>query len=397
MNRITASPALSHLVVLDLTRVRAGPTCCRILADFGADVIKIEAPDGVDPNEGMSGQRHGYDMQNLHRNKRSLTLNLKKDQGRAAFLRMVARADVVVENYRPDVKTRLGLDYEALAAVNPRIILASVSGFGQDGPYATDAGFDQIAQGMGGLMWITGEPGSGPMRAGAAIADTSAGIYAAVGILIALNERERSGRGQWVHTSLLQAQIAMCDFQAARYLVDHAVPPQAGNDHPYATPMGVFATADGYINIGVGGDGQWRAFCAAIGRPELSDHMDFATMAARYSNRPGLRALLEPIFKNTSTAEWIKRLKANSVPAGPIYKMDQVFADPQVRHLGIAETVNHPERGDIQLVGQPVTLSRTPAKIVSAIPEKGAHSEQVLAEFGFNASEITSLKSSEII
>src|ERR1700693_158857 len=224
-----ASSALANLRVLDLSRVRAGPTCCRILADFGADVIKIEAPPGVDPNEGMSGARDGYDMLNLHRNKRSLTLNLKENEGREIFLRLAKSADVVVENFRPDVKERLGIGYETLRAANPRIILASISGFGQTGPYRLRAGFDQIAQGMGGLMWVTGFPGEGPMRAGIAVADSSAGIYAATGILIALAERERSGLGQWVQTSLLQAQIAMMDFQAASYLVDGKVPEQAGN------------------------------------------------------------------------------------------------------------------------------------------------------------------------
>ncbi len=397
MSRITASPALSNLVVLDVTRVRAGPTCCRVLADFGADVIKIEAPDGVDPNEGMSGPRHGYDMQNLHRNKRSLTLNLKEPAGLAAFLRMVERADIVVENYRPDVKNRLGINYAALAAVNPRIILGSVSGFGQDGPLANDAGFDQVAQGMGGLMWITGEPGTGPMRAGAAIADTSAGLYAAIGILVALAERERSGRGQWVQTSLLQAQIAVCDFQAARYLVDGVVPQQAGNDHPYATPMGVLPTADGFINIGVGGEGQWQAFCKAVGLPALANHPDYATMALRFEHRPQLRAVLEPLFKTKTSEAWRRELTAAGVPAGPIHKMDEVFADPQVQHLQITETVHHPVRGDVTLVGQPVVLSRTPAKVVAAIPEKGAHSDEILAEFGFTAAEINALKSAKVV
>src|SRR6186713_628130 len=252
------SKALAHIRVLDVSRVRAGPTCCRILGDFGADVIKIEAPPGVDPNEGISGARHGYDMINLHRNKRSISLNLKEDDGRAVFMRMLKAADIVVENYRPDVKDRLGIGYEALKAVNPRIILASISGFGQTGPYKTRAGFDQIAQGMGGSMGVTGEPGTPPMRAGIAVADSSAGVFAATGILIALAERERSGLGQWVHTSLLQAQISLMDFQAARYLVDGTVPQQAGNDHPTTTPMGVVTTADGFINIGVGGDGHWR-------------------------------------------------------------------------------------------------------------------------------------------
>ena len=316
MTRPIASPALSHLRVLDLTRVRAGPTCCRILADFGADVIKIEAPPGVDPNEGISGARHGYDMINLHRNKRSMTLNLKESEGRAAFMRLAKTADIVVENFRPDVKDRLGLGYEALKAVNPRIILASISGFGQSGPYKTRAGFDQIAQGMGGLMGVTGEPGTPPMRAGIAVANSSAGVFAATGILIALAERERSGLGQWVETSLLQAQIAMMDFQAARYLVEGVVPPQAGNDHPTSTPMGVVATADGFINIGVGGDGQWRAFCEVIGRPDLGNHPDYAKGASRTRHRPQIKALLGPIFATRTSADWLTRARGQRRAGG---------------------------------------------------------------------------------
>ena len=389
--------ALDHLVVLDLTRVRAGPTCCRVLADFGADVIKIEAPDGVDPNEGMSGPRLGYDMQNLHRNKRSMTLNLKVPEGRAVFLKLVETADVVVENYRPDVKDRLGIDYETLRKVNPRVILASVSGFGQEGPYRMRAGFDQIAQGMGGLMWITGQPGQGPMRAGAAVADTTAGLYAAIGVLVALAEREKSGEGQWVHTSLLQAQIALCDFQAARYLVDKVVPPQAGNDHPYSTPMGVLETADGFINIGVGGEGQWVKFCTAIGHPDLANHPDFAKQDNRFANRPQLASVLAPIMKTKPSAEWLAIFEEHHVPAGPIYRMDEVFADPQVRHLGIAETVEHPERGLIELVGQPVTLTRTPAAITVPLPDKGAHTAEVLSGAGFSADEIEHFRKAGVI
>jgi crotonobetainyl-CoA:carnitine CoA-transferase CaiB-like acyl-CoA transferase len=380
------------LRVLDLTRVRAGPTCCRVLADFGADVIKIEAPDGVDANEGMSGPRLGYDMQNLHRNKRSMTLNLKKPEGLAAFMRLVAKADVVAENFRPDVKDRLGIAYENLKAVNPGIILASISGFGQDGPYRTRPGFDQIAQGMGGLMWVTGMPGQGPLRAGIAVADSAAGIYAATGILIALAERERSGIGQWVHTSLLEAQIALCDFQAAKYLVDRAVPPQAGNDHPYCTPMGVVKTKDGYINIGVGGDGQWRSLCKALGMEGLGNHPDYATMEARFRNRPQLMQILGPIFEAGTSADMLTKLEAHHVPAGPIYRMDEVFADPQVRHLGIAQTVHHPGLGDIELVGEPVTLSRTPALISTPLPGKGEHTDEVLGAYGFSAEEISHLR-----
>lgn len=396
-SRSVASSALSHLRVLDLTRVRAGPTCCRVLADFGADVIKIEAPPGVDPNEGMSGPRHGYDMQNLHRNKRSLTLNLKQPEGRAVFMKLVETADIVVENYRPDVKERLGIGYEALKAVNKRIILASVSGFGQSGPYAKRAGFDQIAQGMSGLMWLTGLPGQGPVRAGIAVADSAAGLYAATGILVALAERDRSGEGQWVQTSLLEAQIAMNDFQAARYLVDGVVPQQAGNDHPYSTPMGVLPTKDGFINIGVGGEGQWRAFCRVIGQPELADHPDYATMDLRLEHRPALRDLIEPIFREKTSEEWLTALEEEGVPAGPIYRMNEVFEDPQVRHLGLAVPVTHPVRGEIKILNQPVTLSRTPASVVSPIPEPGQHSEDILKEAGFSEAEITRLRESKVV
>ncbi|MEP7030515.1 MAG: CaiB/BaiF CoA-transferase family protein [Pseudolabrys sp.] len=389
--------ALSQLRVLDLTRARAGPTCCRILADFGADVLKIDAPPGVDPNEGMSGARDGYDMLNLHRNKRSLTLNLKETEGRAIFLRLAKRADVVVENFRPDVKERLGIGYETLRGVNPRIILASISGFGQTGPYRLRAGFDQIAQGMGGLMWVTGFAGEGPMRAGIAVADSSAGVYAATGILIALAERDRSGLGQWVQTSLLQAQIAMMDFQAARYLVDGDVPAQAGNEHPYSTPMGVMKTADGYINIGVGGDGQWRALCEALARPDLAADADYATLADRYRNRSKLMTLLDAIFLTSSSGEWLDKLEAVGVPAGPIYKMDQVFADPQVQHLGIAVPCHHDRRGDIAVVGQPFDLSRTPASIATMTPEAGEHTEQILRDLDYSDADIRRLRDAKIV
>jgi crotonobetainyl-CoA:carnitine CoA-transferase CaiB-like acyl-CoA transferase len=397
MTRPRPSSALEHLRVLDLTRVRAGPTCCRILADFGADVIKIEAPPGVDPNENMSGARHGYDNQNLHRNKRSLTLNLKEPEGRRVFMKLVETADVVVENYRPDVKDRLGIAYEDLKAVNPRIILASISGFGQSGPYRGRAGFDQIAQGMGGLMWLTGLPGQGPVRAGVAVADSTAGVYAATGILVALAERERSGEGQWVHTSLLQAQIALNDFQCARYLVDGVVPEQAGNDHPYSTPMGVVRTSDGFINIGVGGEGQWRAFCRAIERQDLFGHPDYATQEVRLRNRPNLKAELEAVFVQRTSGDWLARLEEAGVPAGPIYRMDEVFADPQVEHLGMAAPVTHPERGEIRVVAQPVTLSRTPPAVVAAVPDPGAHTREVLAEAGFDEAEIDRLKATGIV
>jgi crotonobetainyl-CoA:carnitine CoA-transferase CaiB-like acyl-CoA transferase len=397
MTRPVPSSALSNLRVLDLTRVRAGPTCCRIFADFGADVIKIEAPAGVDPNEGMSGARSGSDMQNLHRNKRSMTLNLKSPKGLAVFKKMVATADVVVENFRPDVKARLGIGYDDLKAINPRIILASISGFGETGPYRERAGFDQIAQGMGGLMWVTGLPEQGPVRAGIAVADSSAGLYAAIGILIALGERDRSGEGQWVRSSLLQAQIAMMDFQAARYLIDGVVPPQAGNDHPYTTPMGVVRTLDGFINIGVGGQGQWTAFCRAIDGAELANHPDFATQEKRFRNRSALNEKLAAIFITRSSQDWLQILEDAGVPAGPIYKMDEVFADPQVRHLGIAVPVATEGKGEMTLVAQPIDMSRTPPAILSLLPEAGANNDEILKELGFDQAEIESLREDKVL
>jgi len=397
MSAPQASSALSQLRVLDLTRVRAGPHCCRVLADFGADVIKIDAPEGLDPNANVSGSRHGYDMLNLHRNKRSITLNLKHPEGRALFLDLVRQADVVVENFRPNVKTRLGIDYEAIRAVNPRTILASISGFGQSGPYKNKAGFDQIAQGMGGLMSVTGFPDAAPTRAGTAVADLSAGLYAATGILIALHERAVSGLGQWVQTSLLQAQIALMDFQAARYLLDGEVPGQAGNDHPTVTPMGVVATSDGHINLGVGGDGHWRALCAALDQPEWAENPDFARMEDRTARRDEVWSLLRPIFATRTSAEWIAILDEHDVPAGPIYRMNEVFDDPQVQHLAMAQTVRHRVRGDIRLVAQPFDLSRTPASLATAAPDAGEHTDEVLSEFGITAERIAALRASGAI
>jgi len=392
MPRPTPSTALDTLRVLDLTRVRAGPTCARIFADFGADVIKIETPPGLDPNENMSGPRHGYDMQNLHRNKRSLTLNLKKEPARAILRRLVATADLLVENFRPDVKERLGLDFETLHALNPRLILVSISGFGQSGPYRLRAGFDQIAQGMGGMMSVTGLPGQGPVRAGIAVADSAAGLYGAIGALVALQERAVSGMGQWVQTSLLEAQIGMMDFQAARYLVEGKVPPQAGNDHPYATPMGVYATRDGHINLGVGAEGHWRSFCGAIGRPELAADPRYDSMEKRYAARPELRQLLESVLTTQDSAHWLPVFEAASVPAGPIYAVDGVFEDPQVRHLKIAQPVKHPALGEIRVVGEPVSLSRTPASIATPTPDAGEHNLELLAELGFDEAAIADLK-----
>ena len=397
MPRVPASTALARLRIIDLTRVRAGPTCVKQFADFGADVIKVESPPGVDPNEDMGGPRHGPDFQNLHRNKRSITLNLKEEAGRAILRKLVETADIVVENYRPDVKYRLGVDYDSLKAVNPRIILASISGFGQDGPYRERPGFDQIAQGMSGLMSVTGQPGQGPMRTGTAIADISAGLYAALGIMTALLEREQSGEGQWVQSSLLQAGIGLMDFQAARYLMKGEVPGQVGNDHPTSMPTSAYRTADGYINMGASGDGMWLRLCKAIGRADLLERPEFQGQADRAKNRVALNAALNETFGERTSAAWIGILNEAGVPCGPIYAVDKVFDDPQVQHLEAAAPVEHPTLGTIRLVNQAVTLSRTPASLATATPERGEHTEEVLHELGYGAADIVRLRDARVI
>lgn len=390
-----ASEALSHLRVIDLTRVRAGPTCVKQFADWGADVIKVEMPAGV--GEDLLGAREGSDYQNLHRNKRSLTLNLKTPEGVAILKRLVQTADVLVENYRPDVKHKLGIDYETLAAVNPRLIYASISGFGQDGPYRDRAGFDQVAQGMGGLMWVTGLPGQGPVRAGTPVADLSAGLFAAIGILIALQERAHSGKGQWVTTSLLSAMVSMMDFQAARWLVDGEVPGQAGNDHPTSMPTSVYPTADGYVNIAASGNPIFARMCEAFGDPGLARNPMFADAESRSRNRVALNEAIAAHSRRYKSAELIEMLAAAGVPCGPIYKMDAVFADPQVRHLGLAVPVPKPEGGSLPLVGPAVTLSRTPARMKRTAAASGEHNEQILRELGYSDSDIASLRSAGVI
>ncbi|HKD74150.1 MAG TPA: CoA transferase, partial [Ktedonobacterales bacterium] len=314
---------LARFKVIDLSRVRAGPTAVRQLADWGAQVIKVESREG---DAGLGGERHGPDFQNLHRNKRSMTLNLKSAEGVAILKRLVSAADVLVENYRPDVKFRLGIDYASLRPISPRLVYASISGFGQDGPYRERPGFDQIAQGMGGLMSITGLPGQGPVRVGIPVADLTAGIFCAMGILVALLEREQSGEGQWVQSSLLGAQIAMLDFQAARWTIGHEVPGQAGNDHPTTIPTGVFQTSDGHINIGAAGEAIYQRFCNVIDAPELATDPAFATNADRSNNRARLNQAIGAITRKRSTAEWIELLNEAGVPCGPIYRMNEVFA-----------------------------------------------------------------------
>jgi formyl-CoA transferase len=392
-----ASQALSRFTVLDLTRIRSGPTAVRQFADWGANVVKVDALSDDAGSEQPGGPRQGSDFQNLHRNKRAMTLNLKDPRGLAVFKRLVEKADVVVENFRPDVKARLGIDYESLKAINPGIVYGSISGFGQDGPYHKRPGFDQIAQGMGGLMSITGAPGEGPMRVGIPVADLTAGLFCALGVLTALLERDVSGQGQWVQTSLLQAQIFMLDFQAARWLMEQDVPKQAGNNHPTSIPTGVFKTSDGYINIATTGGKIWERCAQAIGAPELITHPDYATGPARSQNRDALNAAISACTEKRSTEEWVNDLNAAGVPCGPIYSVDQMFADAQVKHLGLAQDVPNDQNRRITLVAQPFTLSRTPSQMAARPPEVGEQTEELLAEFGFGAEEIAELRRGKVV
>jgi crotonobetainyl-CoA:carnitine CoA-transferase CaiB-like acyl-CoA transferase len=398
MSKIHASEALKPFRVLDLSRVRAGPNCVRVLCDFGADVIRIEPPPGVDPNEAMfAANRQGGDFQNLNRNKRSLTLNLKKPGALDIFMKLVATADVVVENWRPDIKTKLGLDYETLAKVNPRIILASISGYGQTGPYAGRPGFDQIMQGMGGLMSVTGFPESGPVRAGLAVADMSAGLYAAIGILVALVERERSGKGQWVQSSLLHSQIAMMDFQVARYLNEGDVPVAVGNDHPTSSPMGLYKGSDGVFNIGASGQGNWVRLCELLGHNEWLDEPDFKTEKLRVANRARLNEFLEPEFAKKTVDFWVTTLNDAGVPAGPVYSVPQLVEDAQVKHLKVVSTLENVYDKDMHYIAQPMTLSRTPAEVVTPAPGWGEHTDEVLAEVGFTSEQIKAFHENGVV
>ncbi|MCK8784737.1 CoA transferase [Roseomonas sp. NAR14] len=382
---------LARFTVLDLTRVRSGPTCVRQLADWGANVIKIEAPSAVDTGKGLGGERHGPDFQHVHRNKRGITLNLKHPEGLAAFRRLVEKADVVVENYRPDVKDRLGIDYESLKAINPRIVLGSISGFGQDGPYARRPGFDQIAQGMGGLMSVTGLPGQGPVRVGIPVADLTAGLYTAIGILVALLEREVTGVGRWVHTSLLEAMIAMMDFQATRWTMRHEVPGQAGNDHPTTVPTGLFRTSDGLMNLAGGGQEMWNRIVATLGIEEEAKDPDLANDKLRAQNRAKTNALLQSRLETDTSANWIARLNKAGVPSGPVYSMDQVFADEQVKHLQMELPLHHPKLGDIAVVRPPMQIAGA-APQRRPTPERGEHTAEVFREFGFSDLEVAALR-----
>jgi formyl-CoA transferase len=390
-----ASQALARFRVLDLTQVRAGPTAARQLADWGADVIQVQMPEHMRGDDTLGGQE-GSDYQYTHRNKRSITLNLKEPEGVAVLKKLIERADVLLENFRADVKTRLGIDYESLSKVNPRLVYASISGFGQTGPYAERPGFDQIAQGMGGLMSVTGLPGQGPVRVGLPIADLCAGIFAAYGVTVALLEREASGRGQWLHTSLLEAQIYMMDFQTARWTIDGEIPGQAGNFHPTSIPTGVYRTKDGYINIAVFGGKIWERFAEVMGAPEWITDVRSKDKAGRSVNRDWLNAEIEKRLRDHTSEYWIEKLNAAGVACGRINNLKEVFEEPQVRHLGMLKKVTSKWLGEQTLMGQPLTLTRTPSTIARSAPRRGEHTEEILAEAGYGADELARMKAAGV-
>jgi crotonobetainyl-CoA:carnitine CoA-transferase CaiB-like acyl-CoA transferase len=395
MPHIPASPALSRFRVVDMTQVRAGPTAARQLADWGADVIQVQMPEHMRGDDTLGGQE-GSDYQYTHRNKRSITLNLKEPEGIEVLKKLVATADVLLENFRPDVKERLGIGYETLSKINPRLVYASISGFGQTGPYATRPGFDQIAQGMGGLMSVTGLPGQGPVRVGIPIADLCGGIFAAYGVTVALLEREQSGKGQWLHTSLLEAMIYMMDFQTARWSVEGEVPGQAGNFHPTSIPTGVYKTSDGFINIAVFGGKIWERFAEAMGAPEWITDERSKTKANRSVHRDWLNADIEKRLSQNTSAYWIETLNEAGVACGRINNLRQVFEEPQVKHLGMLRKVTSPHLGEQILMGQPVTLTRTPSTIARSAPKRGEHSEEILSEIGYGRDALDRMKSSGV-
>jgi crotonobetainyl-CoA:carnitine CoA-transferase CaiB-like acyl-CoA transferase len=388
---------LSRFKVIDLTLARAGPSCVRTLADWGADVIRVEPPPEDGEAGELVGRRDGSDFQNLHRNKRAITLNLKNEEAREILLRLVEQADVVVENMRPGVTKRLGVDYESVRKRNPRIVYGSISGFGQYGPYTSRPSIDQIAQGMSGIMSVTGIPGQGPVRVGVAVTDIMAGAFLAQGILIALLDREVSGQGRWVQTSLIEAGLTLLDFQATRWTMDKKIPPQEGNNHPTNTPMGCFPTADGHLNVAATSNKNFQIFCKLIDRQDMAADPRFASTALRRQNKQAMNEIIAAALQARTTGEWFELLVAAGLPCGPVYNIKQAFADPQVEALRIRRPVTHPRLGELDLVAQPCEITGFDREIRTATPDLGEHTNEILSSLGYSAEEIEKLKAARAI
>jgi len=388
---------LSRFKVIDLTLARAGPSCVRTLADWGADVIRIEPPPSDADASELVGRRDGSDFQNLHRNKRAITLNLKSDAGREVFMRLAEQADVIIENMRPGVTKRLGVDFESVKQRNPRIVYGSISGFGQYGPYTSRPSIDQIAQGMSGIMSVTGLPGQGPVRVGVAVTDIMAGAFLAQGVLIALLDREVSGEGRWVQTSLIEAGLNLLDFQATRWTMDKKVPPQEGNFHPTNTPMGLYPTADGFLNLSATGNKNFSTFCRLIGREKMASDPRFTSSALRARNKEALNELIASALRTRTSRDWFEMMVEAGLPCGPVYNIKDAFADPQVEALRIRRTVTHPRLGDVDLIAQPCEMTGFDRSIRTATPDLGEHNDEILRSLGYDTEAIERLKAERVI
>jgi crotonobetainyl-CoA:carnitine CoA-transferase CaiB-like acyl-CoA transferase len=388
---------LSRFKVIDLTLARAGPSCVRTLADWGADVIRIEPPPSDADASELVGRRDGSDFQNLHRNKRAITLNLKSDAGREVFMRLAEQADVIIENMRPGVTKRLGVDFASVKQRNPRIVYGSISGFGQYGPYTSRPSIDQIAQGMSGIMSVTGLPGQGPVRVGVAVTDIMAGAFLAQGVLIALLDREVSGEGRWVQTSLIEAGLNLLDFQATRWTMDKKVPPQEGNFHPTNTPMGLYPTADGFLNLSATGNKNFSTFCRLIGREKMASDPRFTSSALRARNKEALNELIASALRTRTSRDWFEMMVEAGLPCGPVYNIKDAFADPQVEALRIRRTVTHPRLGDVDLIAQPCEMTGFDRSIRTATPDLGEHSDEILRSLGYDTEAIERLKAERVI